>query len=42
MTQTDAKTNSEAQFIVDSVLAFIERLETARAADLSEPDSIPF
>ena len=37
---------SEAQFIVDSVLAslaFIERLETARAADLSEPDdSIPF
>ena len=37
---------SEAQFIVDSVLAslaFIERLETAREADLSEPDdSIPF
>ena len=37
---------SEAQFIVDSVLAslaFIERLETARKADLSEPDdSIPF
>lgn len=37
---------SEAQFIADSVLAslaFIERLETARAADLSEPDdSIPF
>ena len=37
---------SEAQFIVDSVLAslaFIERLETARVADLSEPDdSIPF
>ena len=34
---------SEAQFIVDSVLAFIERLETASKADLSEPDdSIPF
>ena len=37
---------SEAGFIVDSVLAslaFIERLETARKTDLSEPDeSIPF